>query len=254
MKLLFLGSGSGLVADSKNFQSNMLLLTDTGKKLLIDCGTDIRFSLACAHYLPNDIDAVYISHLHADHIGGLEWFAFQRKFAVQSSVPQLIIHERLVQQLWDNSLSGGLKTLSEKEATLSDFFRVSTVSDGQVFQWEGLSLSLIKTIHVYSYKKLMPSHGLYIQHNSKYFFITTDTQFIPDNFERYYQEATLIFHDCETRAVSSNVHAHFNQLSTLNPEIKTKIWLYHYNDGMLPDAQSQGFLGFVQRGQIIELK
>ena len=80
MKLIFLGSASGLGRDATNFQSNMLLLTDSGKILLIDCGTDIRFSLSQANYLPQDVDAVYISHLHADHIGGIEWFAFQRKF------------------------------------------------------------------------------------------------------------------------------------------------------------------------------
>ena len=34
MKLLFLGAGSGLVSDENNFQSNMMLLADNGKKLL----------------------------------------------------------------------------------------------------------------------------------------------------------------------------------------------------------------------------
>ncbi|KTD58433.1 metal-dependent hydrolase of the beta-lactamase superfamily transporter III [Legionella sainthelensi] len=254
MKLLFLGAGSGLGTDSKNFQSNMLLLTDKGKKLLIDCGTDIRFSLARARYISHDIDAVYISHLHADHIGGIEWLAFQRKFAVESEPPQLIIHEHLVDLLWSHSLSGGLKTLNEKEATLNDYFRVTTVNDGQVFQWEGLHFNLIKTVHIHSNRKLMPSYGLYIKYQDKNFFITTDTQFTPERFEKYYQEATLIFHDCETLEVPSGVHAHFSQLDTLAPEIKAKLWLYHYNDGKLPDAQFHGFLGFVQCGQIIELK
>lgn len=108
MKLLFLGAGSGIGTDFENFQSNMLLLTDSGKKLLIDCGTDIRFSLTKLGYHSQDIDAVYISHLHADHIGGIEWFAFQRKFASQpNQKPHLIIHEHLVDLLWNSSLSGG---------------------------------------------------------------------------------------------------------------------------------------------------
>lgn len=254
MKLLFLGAGSGLGTDPGNFQSNMLLITDKGEKLLIDCGTDIRFSLSQAHFKSHQVDAVYISHLHADHVGGLEWLAFQRKFGAKSKAPELIIHEQLVHQLWDNSLSGGLKTLNEKEASLNDFFRVTVVNDGQIFEWAGLHLSFIKTVHIHSNKHLIPSYGLYIQHNNKSFFITTDTQFTPDCFKKYYQEATLIFHDCETLRVPSGVHAHFNQLDTLDPEIKAKLWLYHYNDGKLPDAQSHGFLGFVQCGQVIELK
>lgn len=254
MKLLFLGAASGLGSDPANFQSNMLLLSDNGKKLLIDCGTDIRFSLTHANYQSQDIDAVYISHLHADHIGGLEWFALQRKFALHSSKPELIIHEELAELLWEHSLSGGLKTLEAKDATLQDYFSVHTVADGQVYEWEGLKLILIKTIHVHSNGKLMPSYGLDIDYKGKNFFITTDTQFKPEHFETFYQKATLIFHDCETLTTPSGVHAHFNQLINLPPEIKDKMWLYHYNDGPLPDAKSQGFLGYARCGQIIELK
>lgn len=171
----------------------MLLITDTGKKLLIDCGTDIRFSLTKAHYRPKEIDAVFISHLHADHIGGIEWFAFQRKFACVHDVPKLIIHEHLVAPLWDSSLSGGLKTLQDKEASLSDYFEVHEVKDNKSFDWEGLTLHLIQTIHIYSNQKLMPSYGLMIHSKGKSFFITTDTRFTPNEFQQYYQNATLIF-------------------------------------------------------------
>lgn len=253
MKLLFLGAGSGLGRDLLNFQSNMLLLTDNGKKLLIDCGTDIRFSLTHANYMAKDIDAVYISHLHADHIGGMEWFALQRKFVCQNGKPTLIIHEELVNMLWDRSLSGGLKTLNEVDATLHDYFAVQTVAKGQPYIWEGLQLNLIKTVHVHSNGCLMPSYGVYIEYQGTHFFITADTQFTPEHLKTYYQKASIVFHDCETLPVPSGVHAHFNQLATLEPEIKNKIWLYHYNDGDLPDAQAHGFQGFVRCGQIIEL-
>ncbi len=69
MKLTFLGSGSAFTMNNR--QSNMIL-EDDGKILLIDCGTDIRHSLHQQDLSYKDIDAVYISHLHADHIGGME--------------------------------------------------------------------------------------------------------------------------------------------------------------------------------------
>ena len=102
MKLLFLGTASGLGSDPLNYQSNMLLLTDNGKKLLIDCGTDIRFSLTKANYTAEEIDAVYISHLHADHVGGMEWFALQRKFVSHNWKPLLIVHEELADMLLEH--------------------------------------------------------------------------------------------------------------------------------------------------------
>src|SRR5215813_8474415 len=70
MKLTFIGTGSAFTMD--NFQSNMLL-EDSGKRLLIDAGGDVRFALAKVGLGAKDIDALYISHLHADHIGGIEW-------------------------------------------------------------------------------------------------------------------------------------------------------------------------------------
>jgi ribonuclease BN (tRNA processing enzyme) len=74
-KMIFLGSGSAFTM--KNRQSNAILIDSENKKsLLIDCGTDIRHSLAKINYSHRDISAVYISHAHADHAGGLEWLGF----------------------------------------------------------------------------------------------------------------------------------------------------------------------------------
>lgn len=44
LKITFLGSGSAFYNDVDNFQSN-LLLECQGRSLLLDCGTDIRFSM-----------------------------------------------------------------------------------------------------------------------------------------------------------------------------------------------------------------
>ena len=68
MELRFAGVGSAFTT-KEYWQSNMIVSHD-GKNLLIDCGGDIRFSLAELNMSYKDIDAVYISHLHADHIGG----------------------------------------------------------------------------------------------------------------------------------------------------------------------------------------
>lgn len=254
MNLLFLGAGSGIGTDLTNFQSNMLLVSNSGEKLLIDCGTDIRFSLTRANYTPHDINTIYISHLHADHIGGLEWFVLQRKFVCLDSQPCLVTHEEIAPLLWDHSLSGGLKTLEDQEATLDDYFAVHALTNNQVFEWEGVVLNLIKTTHVHSNSILMPSYGLDIDYKGKHFLITTDTQFTPEYFQNYYQQANIIFHDCETMEKPSGVHAHFSELCLLPAEIKAKMWLYHYNDGPLPNAQEQGFLGFVHCGQQIKLR
>ncbi len=69
MRLIFLGTGSAFTLE--NYQSNMLVESPEGL-LLIDCGGDARHSLARQGWTALDITDIYISHLHADHIGGLE--------------------------------------------------------------------------------------------------------------------------------------------------------------------------------------
>ena len=66
----------------------------------------------------------------------------------------------------------------------------------------------------------------------------------------YYKIADIIFHDCETADKKSGVHAHYSDLVLVEKKLKKKMWLYHYNSGVLPNAKADGFLGFVEKGQV----
>ena len=57
MKLKFLGTGSSFSLN--NFHTNAIITANSGKKLLIDAGTDIRFSTREAGLSWKDIDAFY---------------------------------------------------------------------------------------------------------------------------------------------------------------------------------------------------
>lgn len=249
MKLIFLGSGSAFTVGSGNYQSNMLI-EDNARKLLIDCGTDARFALNELDYSYADITDVYISHLHADHVGGLEWLSFTTKFDPACSRPKLFISKRLVHDLWSKVLSGGLSSLQGVMADLSTYFDVQPIEDNGYFIWSHHKIRIIQTIHIMSGYAIIPSYGLLFTADNKNVFITTDTQFAPHQIMDFYQQADIIFHDCETSDRFSGVHAHYSELITLDESIKNKMWLYHYNPGPLPDAKKDGFRGFVQKGQI----
>lgn len=250
-ELLFLGTGSAFTIGDGNYQSNMLIVAPNGKKLLIDCGSDIRFSLYEQDLIYKDIDAVYISHLHTDHIGGLEWLAFTKYFLDSKAKPLLFINKGLKKGLW-NSISPGLSSLETEKATLEHYFDVHLLGNKSSFYWEKIHFQLVSTIHVMSDRISMPSFGLFITANSESIFITTDTCFTPNLLMTYYKKASVIFHDCETSRVKSSVHASYPSLKTLPSEIKSKMWLYHYNPGKLPDAKKDGFQGFVKKGQLFK--
>ena len=121
MIIKFLGSGSAFTMS--NFQTNMMLVKGQ-KKLLIDAGTDLRFSLFEAGMSYKDVDDVYISHLHADHAGGLEYLAFCRYFDPSCNKPNLWVSKVLSESLWQNTLSGGLGSVQNKIMKLSDYLKL----------------------------------------------------------------------------------------------------------------------------------
>ncbi len=249
LKITFLGSGSAFTLGEGNYQSN-LLLQKNDDAMLIDAGGDIRLSLYEQHLTYKDIKNIYISHLHADHIGGLEWLAINTFFDdLYLGKPNLFASEHIINDLWEKSLSGGLRTLQTESATLKTYFNVHSIKQNGHFLWNEVKFKLVQSVHVVTNYALMPCYGLLIDYNNTRIYFTADAQCAPKQLLDYYEEATIIFHDCETSEKRTGVHAHYSELVKLPPKLKKKMWLYHYNPGKLPNAQADGFLGFVQKGQ-----
>jgi ribonuclease BN (tRNA processing enzyme) len=264
MRITFLGSGSAFCMD--NWQSNMLLEMEPcdgypdGVKMLFDCGGDIRWSLADHGLKATDIDAVYISHLHADHIGGLEYLAFVSYFAKTvrgGRKPKLIGNSQLLKELWMSSLRGGLDSIQMIDADMSTYFDILPIANSGTFN-VGLNVfKTVQTIHVIADTSFVKSFGLIATlpagESQKKVFITSDTQYAPSQLNDFIRSSDVVFHDCETAKFASGVHAHYNDLKDLPADLKGKMWLYHYNNvAELPDAKADGFLGFVQKGQAFE--
>lgn len=253
MQLLFLGSGSAHTLEGGNFQSNMLLIADNDERMLIDCGSDIRWSLAHQGLTYRDVTDIYVSHLHADHIGGLEHVGFQRKFDPRCERPRLYVEQSLPGPLWEHSLKGGMGLIAEGETSLATYFDVQALQANQPFDWHGARLTPVPTTHVTSVHRRLVSHGLMIEHSGRRAFITTDTQFCPDDLKPQYAAADLIFHDCELGRVRTGVHSHYDDLTRLPDPVKRKTWLYDYQGAVLPDVLADGFRGLVHCGQVFDL-
>jgi ribonuclease BN (tRNA processing enzyme) len=257
MKITFAGVGSAFT-DQRYYQSNMVITSDQGKRLLIDCGSDARFALgelgATNANIGNWIDGVYISHLHADHIGGIEWLGFCTYFNPKSPKPKLYIVDALVDDLWD-SLKGGMRSHEGKVLRLDSFFDINSIAINQSFYWENIVFNPVQTVHIMDGFRIVPSFGLLINEmkpDYKRIFLTTDTQFCPRQIEKFYSMADTIFHDCETQPFRSGVHAHYDDMKTLPEDTKKKMWLYHYSPDPKQDPIKDGFQGFCHKGQTFE--
>lgn len=253
MKLTFMGAGSAFTY--ANFQSNMLLEVPVEggvKRLMIDCGGDARHSLHAIGHGPGNVNAVYISHLHADHIGGLEWLALVTFFTPGVERPLLFCNDELVEPLW-SCLRGGLQTMRERVATLDTFFDVRPVRENGAFDFAGVRFHLHRVEHFYNGPRLNPSYGIgWNAPTGAQVFITTDATLNMEYMQEPFDKYDVIFHDCETAPFKSGVHAHYTELVNLPAELKKKLYLYHYQDGRLPDAEADGFRGFVLKSQVFD--
>jgi L-ascorbate metabolism protein UlaG (beta-lactamase superfamily) len=204
MKVKIIGCGN---AFSKKSFNQSFLVTENGRNLLIDCGSTVPMALAEAGVKLTDIHDIYISHQHADHIGGLEEVAFTRynwnkKFRHWSEgkyAPRLIANEGLVDVLWNESLKGGLKSMEGFSATLETFFEVVKIKSGETWKWEGWNIDLIQQIHIMAGNDIMPTFGLmFTKEGHKTVYFTTDSQHCsPRQLQAFYKQADVIFQDCE---------------------------------------------------------
>jgi ribonuclease BN (tRNA processing enzyme) len=82
MKLVVLGSGTSVPHHSRS--SAAFWLETSSGTILLDCGAEAMHRIAQEHLDWPNLDAIWISHLHLDHCGGLASLLFGMKHAPQT--------------------------------------------------------------------------------------------------------------------------------------------------------------------------
>ena len=255
MQIKFVGVGNAFSQISVG-NSNMLITSDSGKIMAFDMGQTFPYIVRDEWGLDfRDIDAVYLSHLHADH-ASIEQFAFSRYFIPKKDKemvvkPKLYMIRDLMREGWESVFRGGLESLSGKVMSITDYFDCKPISVNKSFIWENHSFTPVQTVHIRSGYIIKHSYGLAIKKDPKQkiydAYITSDTMF-DRSLNEYYNQSKIIFTDCETLDQRSNVHPNYMDLVTLPIECKNKMWLYHYGK-KIESFREDGFLGFVEKGQ-----
>lgn len=238
-ELLILGCGHS--ESMIHFNNNAMVLSEQGN-MLIDCGYTIKHALHAQGLSFNEVDAVYISHVHGDHAYGLERLAYETRYKLNKKV-KLFVHEYTLDVLWENTLKGSLGRNGEGSATIHDYFDVEVVTQGY-FEFAGNEYRLIEMKHTPG----MPTHGLLINDTV---FYTTDTSAIPEIIHELPFDVCL--HDV-TLTEYNPVHASVHSLIEQYPaEIRDKMYLMSYEDHWEAYEQlvNTGFKGFAKQGMKI---
>jgi ribonuclease BN (tRNA processing enzyme) len=241
--------------------------------------------------ITDELDGLYITHLHGDHVGAVDLLGLATYFiggARQdpSKRLKLFAAQPVMDILWERALQGKMQTVEGKLVDLTDYFDCIPVPENGCFYWQNLRFQPVQLLHIISGRYIPPCFGLLFDERSGHVespkalpprrrgtsvfrkgddvtnarrigprvLYSIDTQFNPPQLQAFYDQADVIFHDCETAPFHSTVHAHYEDLRTLSDETRAKMWLVHYQkDGPQKyDAQKDGFKGFVTKGQTFD--
>lgn len=238
MNIQMLGTGS---AFAKQYYNTNAICFSQGHALMMDCGMTAPLSLHQLGYKFSDIDALLISHIHSDHIGGIEEFAFQMKYVFKKKA-KLFVPSPIARTLWEESLSGGLKT--DEFPTLDGYFDVHLIEVGEPRELiPGITVEPILTSHIPN----KPSYSYFI---NGHFFYSADMKFNPELLEQLYKRGcTTIFHDCQF-VPPGLVHTTLEELQSLPQYLQEMIWLMHYEDNKPEYEGRTGPMRFVEQHKL----
>lgn len=156
LDLLFLGSGNAFAAQGRAFSSFLL-----NGRYLFDCGPTVLQQLARAGVSSREIEAVFISHYHADHFFGLPFLLLDAKYSGRTN-DLTILGPPGIEARTRSLLELGYPNLVEGQQYTR---RYVEVSDGSCHHVGGLSLTAAQVKHVdefecFAYRAEIDGRGL----------------------------------------------------------------------------------------------
>lgn len=147
MKLHFLGTGSGMPSKQRNVSA--LAVTLLKETWLIDCGEATQHQILYTSIKPRKVSAVWITHLHGDHIFGLPGFLSSRS-ALDGQEPLTLYGPKGIKKWLD-------MTFQISGSHLSYELKVVEYEDGDTFIQDGHVVTVRKLEHRF------PSYGFRIE-------------------------------------------------------------------------------------------
>jgi ribonuclease BN (tRNA processing enzyme) len=251
MKLRVLGSGA---AFSRRYGTTCSILTlPNGDAWLIDCGRQAPEQLAGHGLGWHGVTGQLVTHVHGDHVYGLEEFAFVRYYTRGDSLegvmkggprPRLLAHSAVLSELWE-VLAPSLRYRSDEHGTpvpgrLDDYFDVlsptwvepprgAAWNHAEAFRSDDLQVIVRETRHVHGKPSTCFEFAL-PGANGRCAWWSGDCVVDVDLLQRLLPRTTIFFHDCTFTEFPGQVHGLFSDFEKLGPELRRKIVLMHHED------------------------
>ncbi|MFC1705665.1 MBL fold metallo-hydrolase [Planctomycetota bacterium] len=229
-EVIVLGVGD---AFSELHHGPSLLLTSGSFYLAVDCPDTYpavlrRASERCGRSLAlSSIDHVLITHVHGDHVNGLEAVAFYKHFAESKRV-QLATSSEVREVIWDQRLKASMGSLWDgatyRTMAFEDYFDFTPLS------W--LAETVIGPFRIRTFRTVhhVSTSALLIEAAGRVLGYSCDTAFDRELI-RFLEQADLIVHETNL----GPAHTPYEALLSLPADVRRRMRLIHYPDGFDPE-------------------
>lgn len=224
-EVIVLGVGDAFT--ERYFPSALLLVCD-GVHLAVDCPDLYRRVLreagdrAGRRLSASAVDHCLITHLHGDHVNGLEMFAFYKHFVDQRPL-ELIATDPVRADLWPGRLAPSMAVLWDgqhyNDYTFEDYFRYHGLAPGQELQVGPFRIEARYTQHH------IPTSALRIHAAGRTFGYSADTAFDAELVD-WLAPSDLIVHETNL----GPAHTDYESLAALPADLRARMRLIHYTD------------------------
>jgi ribonuclease BN (tRNA processing enzyme) len=234
-------------AFSEKYRPTSLLLSCDDFLLAIDCPDMYRSVLRGAsersgrNLSIEKIDHVLITHVHGDHMNGLEGAAFFKRFTEGKRLT-LISSPEVREVIWDQRLVASMGTIWEgsnrRTIPFGEFFEHIPLS------WEGVTVVGPFRIRARRTRHPLPTSALLVEADGRLLGYSCDTDFDPELID-FLEPADLILHETGP----SPVHASYSDLASLPEDLRSKMRLIHYPDDFDIEAST---IRPVEQGEVLQ--
>lgn len=242
-EVLVLGVGDTF---SERYHSTSLLLMCDGFSLAIDCPDMYRGVLKDASRVSgrsielSGVNDILITHVHGDHMNGLEGVAFYKHFVEQKKL-NLITSNEVRANIWDERLKASMGVLWNGASFVSKAF--DDYFDFRPLNWEGPIAIGPFEVRSKKTKHHVPTSALLVTAKGRTLGYSADTAFDPELID-FLSPADLIIHETNF----GPAHTRYDALAQLPVTLRNKMKLIHYSD--LFDTEESG-IKCASQGEIL---
>lgn len=242
-----------------------ILRPPSGSRWLIDCGRQAPDQIHASGLGWSDIEGLIVTHVHGDHVYGVEDFALRRYHERLGDLepindggprPKLIAHRAVAEELWQ-TVAAALRYIPDPNdpegGTLGHYFdpivphaaeppRENRWNHAEAFHCGELDITTREVEHV----PRKPSTGLEISigEGDEIAYWSGDAKVDSAYLIAIEPRTSVYFHDCTFIEYPGQVHGSFQLLQALPEAVRRKMVLMHHEDDIQGNRRRAEDLGF----------